>query len=206
MCATTDVCGLILAAGASSRMGRDKALLPWPATSSSTTLLSAAITSLKPFTDRIIVVAGNNEANLAPIAVSLGAELVRNPAPERGQFSSIQTGLRAALNHGCIAVMLTPVDCPPLNSASLQKLCAAFQQAVTRGAWAVAPEHNGRRGHPLIAGTALIQAFLAAPETSNARDVKHEHADKFEYVAIPDQFLTVDLNTPEQYSSAAKLA
>jgi len=197
-------CGVILAAGASSRMGRDKALLPWPPLSSSDqTLLSAAITALKPFAQTIIVVAGSNAVNLAPIAAACGAELIRNPAPERGQFSSIQTGLRAALDRACEASIITPVDCPPLSSASLRKLRLTFKQAVARGAWAVAPQKDGRRGHPLFAARELIDAYLNAPATSNARDVKSAHADKFEYLSVPDLLLTIDLNTPEEYARTA---
>jgi molybdenum cofactor cytidylyltransferase len=194
---------VILAAGASSRMGRDKALLPWPPASPTGTLLSAAIHALKPFAATVIVVASNNADNLAPIIAESGAMLARNPAPERGQFSSMQIGLRAALDHGCEAAMITPVDCPPLSAASLEKLCGAFQQAQARGAWAVAPEHNGRHGHPLLASRDLIEALLTAPLTSNAREVNSAHAAKFEYVSVPDPLLTADLNTPEQYAAAA---
>jgi CTP:molybdopterin cytidylyltransferase MocA len=99
--------------------------------------------------------------------------------------------------------MISPVDCPPLTCASLQSLLAAFEQAIGRGAWAVAPQNHGRRGHPLLAAYPLIRAFLDAPVTSNARDVKHAFADKFEYVTVPDPLLTVDLNTPEEYSRAS---
>lgn len=199
------LCAVILAAGASSRMGRDKALLAWPPASPTGTLLSAAILALKPFAEAVIVVAGNNAENLAPIAKASGAQLVVNPAPERGQFSSMQTGLRAALDHGCGAAMVTPVDCPPLSTASIEKLRAAFQQALARGAWAIAPEHNGRRGHPLIAGPELIEALLLAPVTSNAREVNSAHAAKFEYISVPDRLLTADLNTPDQYTAAAAI-
>lgn len=194
-------CAVILAAGASSRMGRDKALLPWPPASPSGTLLSASILALKSFAPTVIVVAGKNANHLAPIVRANGAHLVRNPAPERGQFSSLQTGLRAALDHGCGAAMITPVDCPPLSAASLEKLCAAFQQAITRGAWAVAPEHNGRHAHPLLASRDLMDELLGAPVTSNAREVNSAHAAKFEYVSIPDPLLAMDMNTPEDYAS-----
>lgn len=196
-------CGVILAAGFSSRMGRDKALLPWPPKSNSSTLLSAAITALQPFVENVLVVAGTNAERLAPIVSSFHAQLAINPDPGRGQFSSLQTGLHAALDCHCTAVMITPVDCPPLSPESLHQLSACFDQAITRGAWAVAPENHGRRGHPLLAARPLIDAFLAAPVTGNAREVKHEHAGKFEYLAVPDPLLTVDLNTPEEYASAA---
>lgn len=198
------ICGVILAAGASSRMGRDKALLPWPpGTDTPETLLSAAIAALKPVTEAVIVVAGRNAETLAPIAERCGAAVARNPAPERGQFSSMQTGLAAALAQGCDASMITPVDCPPLSADSLAKLRAAFEGALARGAWAVAPENSGRRGHPLLAGRKLIEAFLAAPVSGNAREVKHAHAERFEYVAVPDALLRVDVNTPEEYAALA---
>lgn len=197
------ICGVILAAGASSRMGRDKALLPWPPNSKSATLLSAAIAALKPLAETVFVVAGHNQANLAPIAADCGATLVHNPAPERGQFSSMQAGLQAALHAGYDNAMITPVDCPPLSAHSLEHLRDAFEQARARGVWAVAPEHNGRRGHPLFAGHELITAFLSAPVTGNAREVKHAHANRFKYVAVHDPLLAADLNTPEEYSEAA---
>ncbi len=196
------ICGVILAAGASSRMGHEKALLPWPPDSNGPdTMLSAAIAALKSVTHAVIVVAGRNVEQLMPVAERCGARIVRNPEPERGQFSSMQTGLRAALDHGCQAAMIAPVDCPPLSADSLAKLRAAFEMALIRGAWAVAPENGGKRGHPLVAGPALIQAFLAAPVRGNARDVKHAHADKFEYLAVPDPLLRVDVNTPEEYAA-----
>lgn len=201
----TSFCGIILAAGASSRMGCEKALLPWPPTSpANQTLLSAAVLALRPFAPMIIVVVGNNADRLAPAIKASGAILIRNPAPERGQFSSLQTGLSAAVDSGCRAAMITPVDCPPLSSASLERLCAAYEQAAARGMWAVAPEQDGRRGHPLIAGRPLIDAFLDAPLTSNAREVKHQYENRFEFVSVPDPFLRTDLNTPEEFDRAIK--
>lgn len=197
--------GVILAAGASSRMGRDKALLPWPPGSTSgETLLSAGIAALKPLARTVLVVGGANVEALAPITAASGALLVRNPAPERGQFSSLQTGLRAMLDHGCIAAMIMPVDCAPLSAASLHRLCRAFDEAIAGGAWAVAPEQRGRRGHPLFAARPLIDAFLNAPVTSNARQVKQGCAERFLYVEIADPLLTVDINTPEQYAAAGE--
>lgn len=201
------VCGLILAAGASSRMGTDKALLPWPrANINGATLLSCAIAALKPFAREVIVVAGKNAETLAAIVAASGASMVINPAPERGQFSSLQTGLRALLERGCDAAMITPVDCPPLSASSLQHLHVEFDHVLARGQWAVAPESNGRRGHPLLAARPLIDAFLNAPATGNARDIKRAHAQHFEYVAVPDLFLSADMNTPEEYAAISAAA
>ncbi len=206
------MCGVILAAGASSRMGRDKALLLWPpsafgrADSTAETLLSASIAALKPLTDAIVVVAGKNADSIAPLIAANGASMVRNSAPERGQFSSLQVGLREVLARGCDAAMITLVDCPPLSSASLERLRISFEQALSMGRWGVAPENNGRRGHPLFASRALIDAFLGAPVTSNAREVKQEHAQRIDSVPVPDSLLSVDVNTPEQYAALLSAA
>ncbi len=205
-----EICGLILAAGKSSRMGTDKALLPWPPqspgaiASPSGTLLSAAIAALKTVTSAVIVVAGANAASLSAVAQSHGAIMVQNPAPERGQFSSLQTGLRELVARGFGAAAITPVDCPPLCAASLEKLRTAFLRAIAGGKWAVAPENQGRHGHPLFVNRSLIDAFLAAPVTGNAREVRRAHQQAIEYVAVPDSLLSVDVNTPEQYAALSK--
>jgi len=196
------LCALILAAGESSRMGRDKALLPWPPQSPSQTLLSAAILAFQQLTQDVIVVAGRNEAHLAPVVAVNGATLVRNPHPERGQFSSLQTGLQELLTRGSAAAMITPVDCPPLSPASLQLLHHSFERALARGFWAVAPENSGKHGHPLLANRDLIDAFLAAPVTSNAREILHANAQRIEYIPVPDTLAKAGLNTPADYTAA----
>jgi molybdenum cofactor cytidylyltransferase len=210
MQASIQLCGLILAAGESSRMGTDKALLPWPpagqasAAAGQPTLLSAAIVALRPIAGAVIVVAGRNENRIAPMVASHDATLVRNPAPERGQFSSLQVGLREVLARGYEGAMITPVDCPPLSAESLALLCAAFERALSRGIWGVAPDNSGKHGHPLLANRELIDALLAAPVTSNAREVLHAHAERIEYVPVPDALEKAGLNTPQEYAAKAR--
>ncbi|MGA2569269.1 MAG: nucleotidyltransferase family protein [Terracidiphilus sp.] len=202
--------GVILAAGESSRMGSDKALLLWPppapgsSTLPSQTLLFAAIIALRPLTRAVVVVAGSNAAHLAPTADACGASLAVNAAPWRGQFSSLRVGLRELLVRGCDAAIITPVDCPPLSAASLELLVASFASALPRSLWAVAPENNGKHGHPLLVSRELIDAFLAAPATSNARAVLRTHPERIEYVPVLDALEKAGLNTPEDYAARAK--
>jgi len=197
--------GLILAAGESSRMGRDKALLPWPpATAGSSaateTFLSAAIRSLALSTDFVLIVAGANHEALAPIIYANGASIVVNPDPSRGQFSSLQVGLHEVLNRGRDAVMITLVDRPPAKLATVQKLREAFE-AAPQNIWAVVPEVAGAHGHPFVAGRELIESFLQAPPTASAREIEHRHQDRIQYVAVDDPFVGMNVNTPDEYAA-----
>lgn len=195
--------GLILAAGESTRMGRDKALLPWPP-GTKQTLLSTAIASYSDFCELVSVVAGNNEPELRRVVYGAGAYLVRNPDPERGQFSSLQTGLQEVLNHGRDSALVTLVDRPPASRETLCHLLAAFATR-NRGTWAIVPEFQAKHGHPILIGRDMIEAFLKAPVSSNAREIEHAHQDRIHYLAVDDPNVTLNLNTPEDYSTLEPL-
>jgi len=199
------LCGLILAAGESSRMGTEKSLLPWPPVIPGGvpegSFLSAAIRSLRPLTNSVVVVVGANEPNIAPIIYANGADLVRNPDPARGQFSSLQLGLHEILNRGRDAAMLTLVDRPPVSSDTIELLRERFENAAQRWKWAVVPEYKGKHGHPILLGRELLEAFLRAPATSNAREVEHANQEHIEYVPINDPLIAININTPEEYGA-----
>lgn len=197
------LCAVILAAGQSSRMGGDKALLPWPPAShgpAAGTFLSAAIRRLTPYNDLVIVVVGKNEADLAPVVYANGGFLVVNPEPDRGQFSSLQVGLREVLNRGRDSAMITPVDRPPVKSETVEKLVERFATSLAAGKWALIPEFEGKHGHPLLAGRELIEAFLKAPSSSAARDIEHQLKEHIDYFPVNDPFVALNVDTPEDYA------
>jgi molybdenum cofactor cytidylyltransferase len=195
--------GVILAAGESSRMGRDKALLPWPPGESQTvrkdTFLSGAIRSLALSTDFVLVVAGKNEADLAPIAYVNAATVIRNSDPSRGQFSSLQIGLQEVLNRGRDAAIITLVDRPPAAADVVHMLRERFE-AAPQNIWAVVPEFEGRHGHPFVAGREMMERFLREPVSGNARDVEHRYQEHIEYVTVSEPSVTLNINTPQDYA------
>ena len=194
-------------------MGRDKALLPWPpstagsaaslATTTTDTFLSAAIRLFFSRVDVVLVVAGKNEAALAPIVYANGASLVVNPDPARGQFSSLRVGLQEVLNRGRDAAMVTLVDRPPVRLETIETLESAFERVITKTQrkWAAIPEYQGKHGHPILLAREMMEAFLRAPETSNARDVEHAHQSDIEYVPVDDPLVALNVDTPEQYAA-----
>lgn len=197
--------GVILAAGESSRMGTDKALLPWPPPrpgqpQTRETFLSAAIRSFALSTDFVVIVAGKNEVSLAPVAYANAASVVVNPDPSRGQFSSLQVGLHEVLNRGRDAAMITLVDRPPVRRATIQQLRDAFESAPPN-IWAVVPEFSGGHGHPYLVGRELIEVFLQSPATASAREIEHRHQGRIRYVAVDDPCVTLNINTPDDYAA-----
>jgi len=205
MKATANYGGVILAAGASTRMGRNKSILPWPpGNTEGTTFLSSAISSINVVTKTVVVVVGRNRDELEPIATSCTAFVALNPEPERGHFSSMQVGLQALVALGCDTAIITPVDRPPLGEIQMQHLRRTYEQS-SEQVWALIPTHNGENGHPLIAGPPLIQALLRAPVDSNAHQVMSAHAEHLSYLELNDPSVTLNVNTPEEYQQAATL-
>ena len=206
--------GVILAAGESTRMGRDKALLPLgsphplkdareggvSSLALPGTFLSAAIHALSQHCEMVIVVAGNNEQALRSVVYSGGASIVRNLTPEQGQFSSLQAGLREVLSRGRDSAMVTLVDRPPPKSETLNNLVNVFSGR-ERGVWAVVPEYQGKHGHPILIGREMMEAFLRAPASANGREIENANQEKIAYVPVADPLVTLNIDTPEDYAS-----
>lgn len=186
--------GVILSAGASSRMGRDKALLPWR----DGTFLSAAISALQAVTELVIVVGGVNAPNLRPITDGAAAFLVVNPDPQQGQFSSLRIGLQEVLNRGRDAAIVTLVDRPVAQVQTIAQVKETFLASPEK-TWAAVPDFQGKHGHPYVIGREMIEAFLRAPAQSSARDVEHANQDHILYVPVNDPLVTANVDTPEEY-------
>jgi molybdenum cofactor cytidylyltransferase len=192
-------------------MGRDKALLPWPPVAEGTpvanTFLGATIDLLQAHTDLVIVVAGKNAAVIGPVIYSHGAFLVVNPAPERGQFSSLRVGLQAVLNQGRDAAFVALIDRPPVLPRTLLAMHDAFLSALP-DVWAVVPEvKRGAElvhGHPILVGREMIEAFQVAPVDTKARDVEHKHRHHILYLPVEDARIAANIDTPEDYERLSR--
>ncbi|WP_375500098.1 NTP transferase domain-containing protein [uncultured Jatrophihabitans sp.] len=175
----TRIAGAVLAAGAGSRMGSPKAEL---------------VVDGARLVDRAVLVL--REAGCHPLFAVVragtsvpGAQAIVNPAPQRGQRSSLALAVAAAGDVDALAVLL--VDAPGVGSAAV----AATVSAWTPGRIATAC-YAARRGHPIVMAPQLWRAALelAGPD-EGARALLRARAELVDEVAVAGD--PTDLDTPD---------
>ena len=184
--------GIVLAAGASSRMGSPQALLP-PGSSS------------EPFGERLVgtlvacevapvIVVVREPLRAATSGLVPAATVVVNPDPDRGQLSSLLCGLAAA--GGERAVLVTLVDLPFVRPDTVRAVVDGWRET---GASIVRPRHGDRHGHPAIFGPDVIRAFAAGDIEAGAKPVLARFASSAVSVEVSDPGAIDDIDTPEAY-------
>ncbi len=193
--------GLILAAGASRRMGSPKALLQLRGE----TFLDRLIDGLSAVCSPVIVVLGYDaEAIRGGIRRGDEAAFAVNPDPSRGQLSSLKCGL-AAVPAESEGVIFTPVDYAGVRPSTLVAIGESFRRRSPE-TLLVIPRCEGRRGHPVCAARDLFAELLALPEEAQARDVIHRYRDRTTYVDVDDPGILVDVDDPAAYRAVAEAA
>jgi CTP:molybdopterin cytidylyltransferase MocA len=97
--------------------------------------------------------------------------------------------------------MVTLVDRPPVQTATIEQLLDAFEQATRAWKWAVVPQYGDRHGHPFLVARDMMEAFLKAPSGAKAREIEHQHQDKIQYVPVKDSNITLNVDTPADYEA-----
>jgi molybdenum cofactor cytidylyltransferase len=186
------IAAVILAAGASSRMGSPKALLDYRGE----TFLNRLVRVLSGVASPVIAVLGYH-ADAIQRDSHGSVTFVKNPDPDRGQLSSLQTGL-AAVPSGVEGFSFTPVDSPAVREETVQMLSERFQTRKSETVFVI-PRYQGKRGHPVFATAPLIQEFLALPLTAQAKDIVHRYVTRTEYVDVDDPGILADIDDRAQY-------
>jgi CTP:molybdopterin cytidylyltransferase MocA len=189
--------GIILAAGASSRMGRVKALLP--SGDGRTFLARLAATLADAGADPLVVVTGPPHSRLIAAAVRDAAfplVVALNAAPERGQLSSLVAGLDLLAGQDLEGAIVTPVDYPLVSAATVRRLVEAWRVS---GAPVARPGCGGAHGHPVIFAARLFDELRSADLSLGARAVIARHAAGVLDVAVDDPGAFEDIDTPEDY-------
>lgn len=191
--------GVILAAGASRRMGSAKALLDL----GGQTFLDRLVAAFAPCCSPVVVVLGHSAAAIrAGVRCADAVTFVLNPDPEAGQLSSLQCGL-AAVPPGVDGVLFTPVDYPSVRPSTVAQIAGRFERRSNAELFVI-PRSAGRRGHPVCCGRELIPEFLALPAWAQARDVVRKYRHRTCYIDVDDPGILEDADDPEGYERLRK--
>ena len=187
---------VVLAAGRSSRMGREKALLPFGRSTVLETILGA-LTAAGVLHVRVVLRPDLAEA--ARLAERRGAAVVANPDPEAEMLESIRLG--AAALPEVAAFFVWPVDHPAVSIPTVVRLAGeARRDAVSIPTW------RGRRGHPAIVGSDFRGALSRLPPGAGLRELWRVRRDAVIEVDVADPGVLANVNTPEDYEEARRLA
>jgi len=219
------IAGVLLAAGASTRMGSPKALARLRGQS----FLVRGVRALWSVCDTVIVVLGAdgkrvcrevNEEFAELVAKGLAAPDLRggpkhrsgelelrfafNKAWADGMLSSARVGLAQALKQKPSGVLLMPVDQPDVQPATVQALGAMLEQALSSFggkssngfAYGLVPRHRGHRGHPVAMSSALADAVRRDRGARDLSDGIRRNARLVGYLDVSDKGVMTNQNTP----------
>jgi molybdenum cofactor cytidylyltransferase len=182
-----DTAGIILAAGASTRLGRPKQLVLLDGQPLLERVINAALESNL---DHIVLVLGSHAAEIKRALGSIldhnKLSILVNPNYHTGMAGSLKMGIRQIKNvYG--AAMIILADHPNVDSGLINHLLARFQ--ATDKAICV-PTFKGRRGHPVCLSQKFYADIRSLTGDIGAREILRDH---------PDQLLTVELDSDRAF-------
>lgn len=191
------ISGILLAGGASTRMGRPKGLLEYRGVP----FLRAVATALLTGGVEELVAVLNPDVPGLPEVLPADTRVrwVAAPLASAGQLASLRTGLHA-LSPASEATLVALVDQPAVRPETVAALIQAFRET---GAPLLLPLREGRRGHPVCFARALYRDLLEAQEQEGARAVIRRHRALLREVVVDDPGIHQDVDSPEDLARLA---
>jgi len=187
------VAAIILAAGRSSRMGSANKLMA--ELDGKPLVAHAADAALGSRVERIVVVTGHEAERVRQALGRRKLEVVHNPDYASGIASSLAAGLAALKDSAVDGVLVLLGDMPRIAPTQLDRLISAFNPLEGRAI--CVPTFNGKRGNPVLWGRRFFEAMAHLKGDVGARHLIAENGDLVAEVAMPDDAVLTDVDTPQ---------
>lgn len=189
------VAGVVLAAGASERMGRSKALLDFRGLPFVVRVLEALeALDMKPR----LVVLGPDAPRIRPSLATHECVIVEQTDVGAGEIGSLRAAIAALEPVRPSGLLAWPVDLPHVRVSTIERLLERYRPG---RAPAVVPSFAERRGHPVLWDRSVFEELStsAAATRHGPRAVLLAHEAQLATVPVDDPGVIDDLNTPEDY-------
>lgn len=185
---------VILAAGASSRMGKPKQLLEYDG---QTLVKRAALAAKEAGCNPVVIVSGAHAQEVERELHGLDVLKANNPAWESGIGSSIRAGVQAVLkaNDNVTALVLMLCDQPFVTSDVLSRLITAHRET---GREIVASSYGATIGVPALFGKAFFADLVRLENGIGAKQLIQKHLAKVHLFSFPQG--EIDIDTPEDFA------
>lgn len=187
-----EIVAVVLAAGASTRMGQPKMLLPFGDSTVIETVIGNVTASQVAHT---VVVLGYGWTKIYTLIEHLPVEVIVNPRPERGMISSVQWAL-AQMNQSADGILFVLGDQPLIPTAVHDTVLDAFRY---RSDAILVPTYAGKRGHPVLFSARFRDEILELPTDRGLNTLLHTHPEAVYEVPVDTDTILLQMNTPEEY-------
>ena len=189
------VAAVVLAAGSSTRMGRNKLLLDLGGES---VVRRAVRQAIEAGLDLVVVVLGHEAERVEAELSGLSCVTVVNPDHAQGVGTSLHLGVaRAATEAGALVVVLA--DMPFVTAAMIG---AVVERSRATGAPLVVSQYGEVKAPPILYDRALFAELLSLPGERCAKQVVRRHKQEAQVVAWPEQALR-DIDVALDYERAS---
>jgi molybdenum cofactor cytidylyltransferase len=190
----SDISGIVMAAGSSSRMeGGNKLLLLW----GEQCVVQVVVERVcEVGFGEVVVVTGHQREEVEKVLGGYSVRLVHNPGFAEGMAFSIKVGVEVA--EGGKGYLFALGDMPKVRKGTMESVAKALDGEETISV----PVMDGRRGNPVAIGAAHREELLGLEGDRGARSILQRHADRVVEVTVDDEGIFVDMDTREAYRKA----
>ncbi|MCK5361307.1 MAG: nucleotidyltransferase family protein, partial [Gammaproteobacteria bacterium] len=182
----TNITGILLAAGQSTRFGSDKLLHPLG--NGKTIAQQAAETIIQACPDSIAVINNNTASQLVEVLIDDGFNVIENHYAEDGMGSSIACGVKALSNSDACLIVLA--DMPFIKQETIESMLQLFKNTKC----IISPKCKDQRGHPVLFSKHFFSELTQLNGEKGARDIIENNREYLMLIDVDDTGIIKDID------------